>query len=1126
MMLREIAGFEWRYQLRQPVFFAACAVFAMLGFVVGRSGFAQANVAVNSPYAVMQATSLLSLMSVFVAAVFAANAVLRDVDHQMDGIVFTTAVGKFDYLFGRFCGAILATATVMFVSAVAMLAAHFVADPARRAPFSIVPYLMSFAIVTLPNVIFAAAVLFAIAALTRNALATYGGAVVLYFLYFATAALTNSPLMAGSKPGAAGGNPFLTLLDPFGMSAFFEVTRLWAAAMKNKLAVGTQGLILANRALWLGLSGATWLFVYRRFSFRIRARRVPREKNARAPKQRFRFSNVYLSLTAQSLRLLTSKPFVALLAVWIGLVATEIYSEILDTEYGAARYPATGLVLEAVRQPIEILGAILLIFYGAELYWREQRHRFVSILDATPVSSFTIVAAKATTLAMLIVSIIATGILPGVALQIVRGPQHIDVAAYLALFASAGVPLLVFAIAVLLINALSPGKYAGMVFSVLFLILTKQPSSIGLDHPLWQFGATPPVRHSEFGGFGYDLEPFAALAIHWLAVATLFLFIASALWRTRREIPKTAITIALLVSLGTGTWLFARIDASDRVQWKADYEKTYSRFAALPQPRIAAVDTKIDLFDRRVRVDGRYEIVNPSRSPISRVLIAVRREASDVRLQMAGARMSQDPRFGMYDLSLTQPLQPGARATVQFAATYSRALIDLEADDTIVPNGTFLMSFRILPSIGYRRGYEIDDPDERKKRGLPAARAEIIEGDVPADTEDIRFAATISTPIDETPIAPGVVERTWTEGNRRFTRYTQDRMRMFFAIASARYEVQKDPRGVALYYDAKHGMNARAMLDAAAETLAYCRTNFGPYRASSLKMAEVPSWSDFGALATPNTIFLTEHRTFLIDRRDPNRPDLLARRIAHEVAHQWWGYEVAPGSSPGSTFIVESLAKYTELAVLEKMHGRAHVRQLLDVDRDRYLAGRARDHRAEVPLLSVANQSHIYYGKGAVVLFAIRDLVGEQALNSALRAFVAEQSSRHGFTRATDLLPHLRRIANDEQYSLMEQWLGEIVLYDLSIASARQERGSITVRVLARKVRADGDGNESPLPMREAIAIRVTDANGETLYERKHVLDGDDVLTIPVAGEPQFVEIDPWLTRIDKNLNNNEVRLE
>jgi len=993
-------------------------------------------------------------------------------------------------------------------------------DPARIGAFDIRAYLISYATMMIPNVAFGCALLFAIAVLTRNSLATYAGSIVLYVLYFISAALTNSPLMAASRPGAGGGAG-AALFDPFGLSAFFEVTRFWSAAAKNVDLVGAQPLFVVNRVLWLGVSEGIAIVVARMFSFRQRSA-APSKTKVIARRDRSRSNSALWSATSLHLRILKSKPFLALLLLWLGLAASEIFSDLLNGEYGAALYPSTGIIIETLRMPLSLIGTILLIFYGSELYWREQRDRIAPIINATPTSPIVLLSAKAIALATIVVTLVFTGILPGIAIQLLRGPQHFNALAYLSFFVSGGGPLVLFAVAVLFLNALSPGKYAGMVFSLLFVILTSRPQMIGLNHPLFRYGWTPPLRFSEVAGFGYDVPPFAAMLLHWtLVAALLFLLTAMKAARIRKVL---LIGVALLVVASTA-WLYTRIDNEDVLDWRAQYEKKYRALASLPRPRITAVTTNVDLYDRRVHVAGTYELTNESSAPIARVLVALRRDATNVQFAIPNATLRRDEQFGMADFILARPLQPGERTHLRYDATFVRDVFDFDADDSIEPNGSFLLNIRVLPTLGYRWMYQIQDPRERNKRGLGPA-VELIEGDVTADADDVRFAATISTPRDQTAIAPGRIVRTWTNGGRRFTEFRADRtIRNIFAIASARYDVlRKTHRGIALemHYEPSHKVNAARMLDVAAQTLDYADAEFGPYGAAQLRMAEVPSYADFGALAMPNSVFFTEHRSFLIDVRNPNRLDLLGRRVAHEVAHQWWGFIVAPASAPGSTFIVESLTKYTELMVLERLHGRDHVRRLLDVERDRYLAGRAGDENPEVPLLRVGNQSHLYYAKGAMVLYAIRDLIGETQLNAALRAFVAEQSSRHGLTRATDLLPHLRRVANDEQYALMMQWLNDIVLYDLSVASmtSRQRadgRWDVVAHVRAVKTHVDGAGNESPLPMRESIDLRAVDAAGETIIEQKHVLhDGDNAVTLIVDRQPAEVIVDPWMLRINK----------
>lgn len=1158
-MLLSLLSFEWRYHVRQPAFPAVCLVLFLLGFAVAASGFGAANVALGSSYLVTQTAGFLSLLLVFPASIFAASAVLRDVEHRLDGILFSTPITKVQYVVSRLGGAYAVTLSVGACALLGSALARFApwVEPERIRTFSAAPYLVSFITMTVPNVLFVCALLFALAVVTRNALATYSGSVLVYALYLVTAALTNSPLMAGSKPGAGGGG-LGSLLDPFGLASFFEVTRLWTASAKNAALVATQPLFLTNRALWVAASLALAVVLFRTLALqtgravaKTRMLDVPAGPVAtvlpplpsvsvtRAPLHEF-FSRCRVEL-----RLLRTRPALALLVLSAVVAFTEIYGEILRAEYGAALLPATGLVLDAIRAPFEILGIILMIFFAAEVFWREQRDRIGSILDATPAPSWVFVAGKIVALALVALSLAAAVLLPGIALQLLRGAGHIHLLAYLSFLASGAMPLVVFGVAFLGIHALSPGKYTGIVASLAFLLLAKRPSMVGLDSPLWRFGSTPPLRFSEMSGFGFDGPPFAAYLFLWATVAVLLSLLVTTLWRTlpfpvrervrmMRHAPVVVIGFLLAIIAMTVFALSGMSSDEPLTDWKAAYEERYQALRHEGAPRIAAMELTVDARPRRVRIEGRYALVNRSAKPLARVWVALRRDARDVVLAIPGGQLrTKDERFGMYEVALAKPMPPNGEGSLVFAATFVRDRFDADADDALTTNGTVLMSFRTLPSLGYRASYEISDPRERRKRGL-APRTEDIEGDVPAHAEDIRFAATIVTAADQTPIAPGTRKDVRVANGRKTTRFEADSIRNFFAIAVARYESASRTQGaqrIELLFDREHAGNATKILDTAAVALELCKKSFGPYPAAELRMGEVPSHWNFGALALPGTVFLTEHRTFLIDTRDDSRMDLLARRVAHEVGHQWWGFEVAPASAPGATMLVESLAKYTELLVIERLHGREHVRRMLEVDRDRYLAGRANDETGEVPLLRAGNQPHLYYGKGAVLFWGIRDLIGEEALNQALRAFVAEQRTRHGLTKATDLLPHLQRVSSPAQFAQLTEWLGDIVLYDLSVSSPHFRRRpdgrfEIDVRLHGRKFRADGEGNETLLPLREAIAIRITDRLGKSLYEGRPVVTGSHALRLVIDGQPDGIEVDPWLTRIDTRLEDNFARFD
>lgn len=1165
--LKEIIRFEWRHHSRQPTFFAAAALFFLLGVLTATS-FGAGNVPVSSPYLVMEAFGFLSLFSLFAVAIFASSAVLRDDEHRMREIVYSTPVGRFPFLFGRFAGSFLATLTAVSLSAAGSILATFTPlVPADRvAAFDLRPYLAAFAVITIPNVLFATALLFTVALRTRNAIATYAAAIVVYILYFVCSALTDSPLMAASKAGGGGGR-LPALVDPFGLTGFFDVTRYWTAAAKSVRFVPLTGTLLANRAIWLAAAVMLWLVLDRTFRFRQRGagRRpavLPAAGRQDAPPGRRWHGRraagttsdrpagrgaAYLSLLCMELRALFSKTSLLLLVVWLGLAASQIYADVLDGEYRSTLYPHASLIMASLQQPLWLVGMILILYFGAEMFWREQRFRMAPILDSTPVSGAAMIVAKWTALAAVIAALILGGIATGVAIQISRGFFDFQPWLYLSLFYFAGLPLLLYAAASLFVHALSPGKYAGMVFFLLFVIFTRRAPMLGLEHPLWRFAFAPPVIYSEMNGFGDSAAPFHRFMVHGSAVALLFVTMAVALWRRigapigeRFRILRhpSGLALALLVVIaGTGAWIFgttAGETPSELLDWKADYEKAYKHIESLPGPTIREVDANVDLHpgERRFHVAARYALVNETGHPIDRVFVAVRREARVALLTIPGAQLTaRDSRFGMSRFDFQRPMMPGSRAELRFDFTVETD------DDTIAGNGSLVMSDRNFPSIGYRRTYELLDPRERRKRGLPEVEA-AESGDLGLDDSahpfmdfrSIDFRTTVSTSVHQIAVAPGRLEQTWTGNGRRWFRYRSDAPIVNrFGFASARYAVAKrEHRGVTIEvdYDAKHATNVAHILDTAEAAVDVMQASVAPYPHSQLRIAEVPASWPFAGFALPQTILLREDRAFLTDMRDPERPDLIARRVAHEVAHQWFGYRIVAGSGAGGLAITESLAKYGELLVVERMHGREHVRRLLEIELDRYLTGRAREEDREVPLSVVERQPYLYYNKGAVVLWAIRDLIGPAAMDAAIRGLLNDRNPT-----GTDLARHLRLGAGAANAVLIDQWMNDIVLYDLRADSVRTRRRTdgrfdVTLRIHALKVRADGRGNESPLPMEEPIEIAIEGAKS-VLHSQKYVLHtGMNEITVVVDAIPQSATVDPWVTRIDRNPLDNTKAVE
>ena len=1133
-MIGDILRFEWRYHTRQMTFVAAAAVFFVFGFVFTATGFGPDNVHVNSPYSIAESIGLLSLTSMFALAAFCANAVVRDREHQMEEIVFTTAVKKLPFLAGRFTGSFLAAFTAFSFTVPGMLLARYMPwqDADRLGATSLVPYLWALLVIGLPNVLFAAVVLFAVATITRNVLASYAASVVLYVLYFVAASLTNSPLMAASAPGASEGAWLAAILDPFALSAFFEQTEHWTPAVRNTRLISLSGHFLLNRIVWVIVAFVGLALVQRMFAFRViaKGRRSELASDSRPydgspathDSQRVTVSPVdnalaaFLSATKFELRaFVLSAPFLALTLLWTALAVSELIGDVTGSEYGSALYPALGVLVRSIGVPLSLIGAIVIVYYSAEIVWRERTLHMSQLLHASPAPNAVFVLSKWTVLAAMIGVLTAAGVLAGASVQVARG-YPIDAGGLLGIAWFAAAPLLVSAVLAIVIQTLSPHKYVGMLIVLLVVLAGTRGSALGLEHPLLRFASTSWIGHSDFYGFGGAREFHWTLAF-WAGVAGLLLLRAIGQWRSgaRERVHRAWPALFAIVTIACGAVLIrdaeGRMSRNEMLDWKADYEKKYRPLSTRPQPRIATIRANVDLHpeDGTFRVRGEYALVNETAQSIHEFFVGVRREATETQIAHPG-RIAHDAKFHQYLVTLDPPLPPGARTVLRFDVTYP------SDGESVVANGTYLMNFRAFPSIGYRWTYEVSDPRERRRRGLAASSApaqpEITE------TDRVDLDLTIATARDQIAVAPG---RLVASSPGSFRYQTDQPILNIFSIASARYAVKRDGP-VEVYYHPEHAENLERILRSAKESLAYFSGAFGAYPHAQLRVVEVPSHWNFGGFATPGVVFLNEKRGFLIDARDPRRLDLIYRRVAHEVAHQWWGHTVSAARGPGATMITESLTKYSELLMLERAHGPEAARESLAHELDRYLSGRTGETSgAEPPLARATDQAYLYYPKGAIVMYAIRDLIGEETLNAALRDFVRDHGGPHRGPTTADLLRKL------PSHPLIDEWMNDVVLYDLRLDSATMRRVSgryeVKLRITAGKQREGG----AKLPLREHIAVGLFSNEHEPLLvARQRLRDGANEVTLVVDREPAFATVDPYITRIDRNRFDNTADID
>ena len=172
-MFGKIASFELRYQLRSPVFWVVAVLFFLLAF--GATTISQISIGLgpsdhrNGPFALAMSSLVFSLFYMFVTTAFVANVIVRDDETGYGPILRTTRIRKFDYLYGRFTGAVLAAAISFLAVPLAVFLGSLMpwVDRETLGPQMLDAYVLSYLTFALPNILLTSAMFFALAWRTR-----------------------------------------------------------------------------------------------------------------------------------------------------------------------------------------------------------------------------------------------------------------------------------------------------------------------------------------------------------------------------------------------------------------------------------------------------------------------------------------------------------------------------------------------------------------------------------------------------------------------------------------------------------------------------------------------------------------------------------------------------------------------------------------------------------------------------------------------------------------------------------------------------------------------------------------------------------------------------------------------
>lgn len=758
-MLTHFFSFEVRYWLRSWMLWIFFGIIALLIFGATATdhvviGEALENTYRNAPFVIENYYSITGLLTLLMTVAFVNSAASRDFASNTSQLLFATPLKKFDYLAGRYLGSALIAVIPMLGISLGILVGKWMpwVDPERWGPVNWRAHLDGVLLFAIPNTLFIAAIIFAIAVLTRSTVASFIGGLVLLTGYG-----VGQTLITDIRH-----ETLAALLDPFGIRTFALATKYMTVAEKNHLAIGYSGLLLWNRLIWLAVGAGIFVFAYSRFRFEDRAGRQKKVRNDAtgaastvaiaipALHQTFglgaQWAQLWGAFQVEFFGLVKSTSFIVIASA---ALLNAIPSLILNASdgYGITSYPVTYRLIEILQGSLYMFLIAMITYYSGILVWKERDARMDEIEDATPRLEWPSYAAKLLALLSTIFVIVCMAMLAGIATQFFSGYHRYQFGLWLTeLLAMDFTIFIFFAVLAYFVHVVSPNKYIGYFAFIAFAIANLfvwRPLNVATR--LVQFGSRPDTTYSDFFGFAPYWTSWSWFTAYWFAFCALLAVTSVLFWQRGRDsgwrmrwrqarlrftAPWRAITLLLLVAfLGTGAWIYYNtkvlntvLGEDDQDRLSADYEKTYKKYENLPQPRVIDVKYAIDLYPKRraavMRADTLIE--NKTAKPIATLYVTYASRDFETEIQIDGARLKQDDprlRYRMYELD--PPMQPGEQRHFRFTVQREpRGFENTPGILQVVQNGTFFNNAEVSPQIGYQPQRELTNRNRRKTFGL------------------------------------------------------------------------------------------------------------------------------------------------------------------------------------------------------------------------------------------------------------------------------------------------------------------------------------------------------------------------------------------------------------------------
>ncbi len=280
------------------------------------------------------------------------------------------------------------------------------------------------------------------------------------------------------------------------------------------------------------------------------------------------------------------------------------------------------------------------------------------------------------------------------------------------------------------------------------------------------------------------------------------------------------------------------------------------------------------------------------------------------------------------------------------------------------------------------------------------------------------FEMEVSLPEDWIVVCNGVKRREETIEERKVTFWAGTRANDIVILAAPDFktaEIENDRALIELYYTELPEDYVLQEAEGLEKTLNLFTEILRPPSGQSNIFRYVYSPREFGqgGYSRPGLVVASEGRMLRALEEDPGLTTL--RGNAHEMAHFWWNFGLGQGD-----WINEAFAEFFGLLAVEKIQSHEEFSEI--IERYREIVHTLPEDAPAISQVPPENTEMNYivrYYKGALMLHAFRELLGEDAFLQAARRFM--QNFQKEGARTPDFRRFWNEVIQDEKF--LNRWL-------------------------------------------------------------------------------------------------------